>query len=132
MVADRHVLVVRQQRIVRAEQFANVLGVLDADVEVGVVVDFRWQVHLAIRGQREQFCTLGFDLAMQGAALLEQFDQTLTQGHPSLAAQFEEGIQLTTTGGFDGGFCRALEQAGLERRLQVEDMVADGHATARR
>ncbi|MNV15918.1 hypothetical protein D3C71_1066630 [compost metagenome] len=131
VVADWHVLVVRQQRVVRAEQFADVLRVLDADVEVGVIVDFRRQVHLAIRRQWQQFCALGFDLAVQGAALGEQFQQTLAQRDASLAAQFEERIQLAATGGLDGSLRGAIEQPGLKGRLQVKDMLANGHATAR-
>lgn len=39
VVADGHVLVVGQQWVVRAEQLADVLGMADADVEVGVVAD---------------------------------------------------------------------------------------------
>ena len=39
MIADRHPLVVRQQRIVGPEQLADVGRVVDADVEVGVVAD---------------------------------------------------------------------------------------------
>ncbi|VVN19213.1 hypothetical protein PS676_04212 [Pseudomonas fluorescens] len=53
VVTDRHVLVVRQQRVVGTEQFADILRVLDADVEVGVIVDFRRQVHFAVCRQRQ-------------------------------------------------------------------------------
>ncbi len=43
MVADRDVLVVGQQRVVGAEQAADVGRVVDAGVEVGVVADARRQ-----------------------------------------------------------------------------------------
>ena len=130
MVADRHVLVVRQQRVFRAEQFASVLRMLDTDVEVGVIVDFRWQVHLAIRRQWQQFRTLGFDLAAQSAAFAEQFQQAFTQRHTRLAAQCEERIQLAATGRFGGVFCRTVEQPGIECHLKIKNMLADGHAAA--
>ena len=39
MVADRHVLVVRQERLVRTKLSADIGRVVDADVEIGVVAD---------------------------------------------------------------------------------------------
>ena len=39
MIADRHVLVVRQQRVVGPELLADIGRVMDADIEVGVVAD---------------------------------------------------------------------------------------------
>ncbi|MNI40200.1 hypothetical protein D3C73_944110 [compost metagenome] len=131
VVANRHVFVVGQQRVVGTEQLANVQRVFDTHVEIGVVADFRWQVHRAVGRQWQQFRAPGFDLATQGAAFLEQLDQPLTQRNTGIAPQFEEGIELTPTSGFDGGFCDPLEQPGLKCRFQVENMFADGHATAR-
>src|SRR2546423_10126412 len=46
VVADRHPLVVRQQRIVRAEQLADVGRVVNAGVEVAVVADRDRQLHV--------------------------------------------------------------------------------------
>ena len=54
MIADRHPLVVRQQRVVGAEQLADVGGVVDADIEVGVVADAGRQVHRAVGGRVQQ------------------------------------------------------------------------------
>ena len=39
MIADRHIFVVRQQRIVGSELLADVGRVVNADVEVGVIAD---------------------------------------------------------------------------------------------
>ena len=39
MVGDGDVLVIGQQRIVRAEQGANIGGMMNADIEIGVVAD---------------------------------------------------------------------------------------------
>ena len=47
MIADRHVLVVRQERLVGPELAAGVGGVVDADEEVGIVADRRRQVQRA-------------------------------------------------------------------------------------
>lgn len=69
-----------------------------------------------------------FDLAPQAAALGEQFQQTLPQRYTGFAAQFEKGIQLPAKGGFDGGLRDALEQPGIQRSVQIKDVLADGHA----
>ena len=45
VIADRHIFVVGQQRIVGAELLADVGRVMDADVEVGVVADQARHVH---------------------------------------------------------------------------------------
>ena len=121
VIADRHVLVVRRQRIVRAEQFADVLRVLDADVEVGVIADARRQMHLAIGGQWQQFRALSFDVAALGAGFAEQFQQTFAQGNPRLATEVEEGIQLAATGGFHSTASGAVEQTCFKGNLQIEE-----------
>jgi hypothetical protein len=126
VVTDRHVLVVGQQRVVRAEQFADVLRVFDADVEVGVVADFAgrciWQ-----SAARAAVLRLGFDGAAMAAALAEQFQQARTQGDAGFATEFEEGIQrppcMAST-----ALRGAVEQTGSKRGLQVENVLADRHA----
>jgi hypothetical protein len=45
VIADRHIFVVRQQRIVGPELLADIGRVVDADVEIGVVADDARQVH---------------------------------------------------------------------------------------
>ncbi|MNR52913.1 hypothetical protein D3C85_1728350 [compost metagenome] len=67
---------------------------------------------------------------MQGAAFGEQFQQAFAQCHARFTTQFEERIELTATGGFDRCLRRTVEQAGIERCLQIENMFADGHAAA--
>ena len=46
MIADGDIFVIRQQRIVRAEQLADARGVMNRGVEVGVVADLRGKLHL--------------------------------------------------------------------------------------
>ena len=64
MIADRHELVVRQQRVVGPELLADVGGVVDPDIEVGVVTDARRQMDVAVRGTVET----ALDLALLGTA----------------------------------------------------------------
>ncbi|MCY1336769.1 hypothetical protein D9M69_225820 [compost metagenome] len=132
VVADGHVLVVGQQGIVRAEQAADVVGVVDAHIEVGVVADMRRQVQLAGGRGRQQGLAHGFQAFLGGAAFGQQVLQLGAQGAAGGGAQGEEGVQAVAAGGL-GGFARfTAEQAGIAGRLQVEDGVADGHAAARR
>lgn len=125
MVANRHVLVVGQQRVVGAEQFADVLRVLDTDVEVGVVIDPRRYVHLAIGStvQHVRFTRL------QCAAFGQQRQQALAQCHARATAQFEKGVQLATGGRLDGATGVTVER--IDRGVQVQDRVANRHASAR-
>ena len=46
VIADRHIFVVGQQRIVGPELLADIGRVMDADVEIGVVADQARQVHV--------------------------------------------------------------------------------------
>ena len=47
MIADRHPFIVVQQRIVGAEQLADIGGVMDAHIEVGIIANRHRQEHLA-------------------------------------------------------------------------------------
>ena len=49
MIADRHVLVIRQQRVVGPELTADVHRVMNAGVEIRVIADFRRQMQCARR-----------------------------------------------------------------------------------
>jgi hypothetical protein len=54
MVTDRHIFVVRQQVIVRPKELADILRVMDADIEVGIVADAGRQVHGHVRCPMQQ------------------------------------------------------------------------------
>src|SRR5207253_2896764 len=54
VIADRHVFVVRQQRVVGPEQLAGVGGVVDTGKEVGVVADGGRKLEAAIGGAAER------------------------------------------------------------------------------
>ena len=45
MIADRHIFIIGQQGIVGPELLADVGGVMNADIEIGIVADEAGQVH---------------------------------------------------------------------------------------
>lgn len=79
---------------------------------------------MALGGRMEQF------RALRGA-FAEQLQQALAQRHAGRLAEGEEGVQRAAAGGFGGFAGGTLEQPGGQRRVQVEDRVADGHAATR-
>lgn len=48
MIGDRDMFVIGQKRIVRSEQLADILCMVDASIKIGVVTDLEWQLHLHI------------------------------------------------------------------------------------
>ena len=50
MIADRDMLVVRQQGIVRTEQLADIIGVMNARVKIGIMTDARGHQHRTSAG----------------------------------------------------------------------------------
>ena len=88
MIADRHIFVVGQQRIVGPELLADIGGVVNADVEIGVVADQAGHVqpHLALSDQ------VHFDIV--AIALVGQhFGQSLAQRALRLRAAREAGVE---------------------------------------
>ena len=112
VVADRHPLVVRQQRVVRAEQLAHRRGVVDADVEVGVVADLagQAQLHGGLRMQRR------LPSGLLRAALAQSARERQAQG-PALRGRQRQ----------QAGHVGMVDQAG---GAQVQHLVADGNADA--
>ena len=142
VIADGHPLVVGQQRVVRAEQFAHRGGVVDAGVEVGVVADLTGQLHRAV-GLRAQ---AGLQHGLQRAA----FGQCRAQPGPQAAsggrAQAHEGVEVTAGQGGQpvaqgvgpGGIRRerprgrAVGEQRVLHQPQVQHLVTDGDAYAGR
>jgi hypothetical protein len=48
MIADRHIFIIGQQRAVGPELAADIGGVMDADIEIGIVADRRGQMERAV------------------------------------------------------------------------------------
>jgi hypothetical protein len=110
VVADRHPLVVGQQRRIGAKQLADGGGVVDAGVEIGVVADTARQVqgHRILR--RKKPFPRGLLRAALGQALRNRRSQ---RAHRRRALRH----QLVHVAGID--------QPG---RTQVQHLVANGHA----
>ena len=119
MVADRQVAPVRQQRLgVRAEDLADVGGVLERRVEVDVVADLDRQPRFDL-GERDE--RGGGRLAL-GRALAQQLRERRPRRAPGRAAEREERVQ---------------HRAGEHVRRQVAEQArprraAAGSARARR
>ena len=128
MVADGHVLVVRQQRVVRAEHLADIGGVVDADVKVGVVADPRRQVQRARVGRVQ----VGLDLGPLGAAFREQLREPRPQRLARAGAEGEERVQRAAGRGLGGAGRFAGEQPGGVRGGKIEHHVPDRDAGPRR
>ena len=112
VVADRQPLVVRQQRSVGAEEPAHRGGVMDADVEVGVVADLARQAQLHLRHRQQRFAPALLLRTAAGQAGAER----LAQLAPRFGPQAHQAIHLGV-----------VDQADL---AQVEHLVSDGHADA--
>ena len=112
VVADRHPVVIRQQRVVRPEHPARVLRVVDAGVEVAVVAD---------RDRQEQF-------------RLFHRHQVLREFLPVLRIRqhIREEFPDRFPGGAPGCGKNVERRPGIQpHRGEVENLVTDRHAAAR-
>jgi len=130
VIADRHVFVVRQQRIVGAEQLARVGGVVDASEEVGVVADGGRKLEAAILGAVKDARPQRFDLGALAAIGVENVAEPATERGARLAAEREQRVERCAASGLGGSRGEPLEQAELERRGEVEDVVPNRNAAA--
>ncbi len=83
MVADGHVFVVRQQGIVGTKQAADVGGVVDGCVEIGVIADVGGQHHDRFRHGHEQ----RLDSGLMFATGAQEVDQAIPQRRPMISAK---------------------------------------------
>jgi len=126
VVADGHPLVVGHERVVGAEQAADVGGVVHRGVEVGVVANLRrhGELGLALRHQA------GLQRGLFGRAFAQGARERQAQGAPGAGAQGHQGVELVLRAGLQGLAGLAAEQAGGGQGAQVDDLVANGHAAA--
>ena len=125
MIADGNVLVVRQQRIIGTELLADIGGMMNADVEIGVVADMRRQVQRA--GFRSMQARL--HLVPVRIALCQQFGQPQPQSPPRSGTECQEGIERRTGSGLGSPRRLACKEARGESSRQVQNLIADGHAS---
>ena len=120
MITDGDVFIVRQQGVIRPKQLADVGRVMDADVEIGVVANGKWQVHRAVRGGVQAgrhdllLCWIG-----------QQGEQCVAQKHSRTGRQGKQRVQVR------------LRQRGMNRGGQdvcqlteVHNIIANGAADA--
>ena len=122
MIADWDIFVVGEQGLVGAELRADVGGVMDADVKIGVVADRARQMHRR-RRLRDEVRLDGFPLRIGGQKVAEQ----AAQGAGFVGAVAEPVIERRAQ---QGGEPAIVEQPGLTQPAKVEDPVADGNADA--
>src|SRR6266511_1425813 len=86
VIADRHVFVIRQQRIVRAKELARIAGVVDAGEEVGVIADRGRKLEPAILGAVKEPRAQGLDARALAAIGVENLaDETAQRASPPSA-----------------------------------------------
>ena len=109
MIADRHVFVIRQQRIVRTKELARIGGVVDAGEEVGVIADRGRKLEPAILGAMKQARAQRFDPGAIAAIGVENLAYAAPQRAARLAPECEQRIER-----------RAGSSLGALRREAVE------------
>ena len=130
MIANRHVFVIRQQRIVGAEQLTRIGGVVDAGEKVGVVADRRRKLEAAIVGAVNEARPQRFDLGAIPAIGVENVAEAAAERDARLAAEREQRVEGCAASGLGGPRGESIEQAELERGGEVEDLVPDRDAAA--
>ena len=131
MVADRHPLVVRQQRVVGAQHLPDVRGVEDRGVEVAVVADLRRQEHLDVGLAQQHLRRVGArgDEAALGA---QQVAEPVPQrpAHPWLEGH--EGVEARPAAAVLDVGRHPAQEPPLGAGGEIEDLVADRAADPRR
>ena len=111
MITDRHVLVVRQQRIVRPKDLSDIGRVMDTDIEVGVIADARGQVQRAIRRTMQHAHGHTFEALALRPVGVEHFGNALSQRLPRPGAKRKETIERV--------YCRCFDSLP---RLTIEPL----------
>ncbi len=130
VIADRHVFIVGQQRVVRAEQLADIQRVMNTDVEVRVITHPSGHVQRALTHRQQQTGN-----ALQPVALRAVFIEQLQQGGAQCLAgsgtQCKKIIELVAAGNLGNLGGRCLKHPGLCCCAQIENPVAYGHSATR-
>ena len=125
MIADRHPLVVRQQRVVGAEQLADVGRVMDADIEVGVVADRRRQVQRAVGGLS---AAGGSTLPCSARARREQLDKPSAQGPARARTKRQQRVQSVGPAAASAA-CRASPSSSPRGKSAARSRISSPIAT---
>ncbi len=131
MIGDRHVFVVRAERIVRVAPPAAIGGVVDAGEKIGEIADRRRQVQPAIAGAMKEPVGERLGLGPPRTIGGEQREDLLAQRPARRRAQRHQRVEAGAGGRLGRGRGGPGEQPGLACRAQVENRVADRDAAAR-
>ena len=102
MIADRHVFVIRQQRIVRAKELARIGGVVDAGEEVGVIADRGRKLEPAILGAVKEPRAQGLDARSLAAIGGENLAYAAPQRAAGLAPERKQRVERRAGCSLDG------------------------------
>ncbi len=123
MIADRDMLVVGQQRLVGAKLSADIGGMMNADIEIGVVTDRAGQMH----GRAGPGPQMRFDHAAR-RLIRQQARQPAPQCAGILGATREPVVEHRLGQGISPCL---VEQPRLHHTPHVDDPIADRDADAR-
>lgn len=130
VVADGNFQPVGQQRVVGvAEHAADIGGVLLGRIEIRVAGNVDGQVHHGLRHRHQRAAAQGgvvLHVRVRGA---EQCLQACARLVPHRPAQRDERIERA---GAEGAASGGRQQAGIVQRPQVDHLIAQRHARARR
>ena len=125
VIGDRHVFVVRQQRIVGAEGAAGIGGVKDRRIEIGEVADRDRQQHF---GLRHRASNAGVRLLSPRSALRAR-DKESRSADQACGPSAISALRFGAAQAFAAVAASPLERRRCRR--DVEDLIADRHADSR-
>jgi hypothetical protein len=105
---------------------------LDAGEEVGEIAHRGWKMQCAVSRPMQESPGRRLDHPSFGAVRGKQRGEPLPQRDARRRAQRHQRVERRTGGGSRRPFRVTREQSRRKRRLQIENLVADRHACARR
>ena len=123
MIADGNPFVVGQERLVGAEELADVCGVVDGSVEVGVVEDCDGFEEVGLRSWNQYW----FDDVALGV-ISEQADQSCAKRTPRFATAAHQRVQIWRKAGGRDLFTQFRKKAGVAEAMKIENEATDGYA----
>ncbi len=132
MIADRHPFVVGKQRIVGPEHAADVGGVVDRGVEIGVVADRGGEEQLGVLHGNQDPVAQPAVGAIRGRVARERRRGRAAELEPRFPPQRQQGIEHRRGARVARGFRGTGEVALVVAGGEVEDPIADRHPDARR
>src|SRR5262247_2557372 len=103
---------------------------MDAGEEVGVVADRGRKLEAAIVGAVNEARPQRFDLGALASIGIENVAEAVAERGAGLAAEREQRVERRAASGLGGARRHPIEQAELERRREIEDVVPDRDAAA--